>query len=170
MKTYAEASYKIFRGTYLRNEVEKIYQENIHEGNTKTRESRDKSLDKFVKTKASNMRDYADACFRYLRATGMVEISQRGHSLSIMPEKKAEVEYFLNTVDRKPVYIDDEEKYKEYLFDTTIPALYSDDRDRLLKQVVGVTGTTKDLSAKTTEELKDILEDAIVTKKTKIVN
>ena len=170
MKTYAEASYKIFRGTYLRNEVEKIYQENIHEGNTKTRESRDKSLDKFVKTKASNMRDYADACFRYLRATGMVEISQRGHSLSIMPEKKAEVEYFLNTVDRKPVYIDDEEKYKEYLFDTTIPALYSDDRDRLLKQVVGVTGTTKDLSAKTTEELKDILEDAIVTKKTKIVS
>ena len=45
MKTYAEAGYKIFRGTYLRNEVEKIYQNDIHEGNTKTRESRDKSLD-----------------------------------------------------------------------------------------------------------------------------
>ena len=85
MKTYAKARYKIFRETYLRNEVEKIYQKDINEGNTQTRESRDKSLDKFVKTKASNMRDYADACFRYLRATGMVEIPQRGHSLSIMP-------------------------------------------------------------------------------------
>ncbi|MDD7350276.1 MAG: AlwI family type II restriction endonuclease [Clostridiales bacterium] len=170
MKAYAEASYKNFRGAYLRNEVEKIYQDDINEGNTKTRESRDKSLDKFVKTKASNMRDYADACFRYLRATGMVEISQRGHSLSIMPEKKAEVEYFLHTVDRKPVYIDDEAKYKEYLFDTAIPVLYSDDRERLLKQVVELTGVDTDLSAETTEKLKDILEDAIVTKKTEIVN
>lgn len=99
MKTYAKGSYKIFRGEYLRNEVEKIYQEDLNEGNTQTRESRDKSADKFVKTKASNMRDYADACFRYLRATGMVEISQKGHSLSIMPEKKAEVEFFLHTVN-----------------------------------------------------------------------
>ncbi len=170
MKTYAKARYKIFRETYLRNEVEKIYQKDINEGNTQTRESRDKSLDKFVKTKASNMRDYADSCFRYLRATGMVEISQRGHSLSIMPEKKAEVEYFLSTVDRKPIYIDDEEKYKEYLFDTAMPVLYSDNRERLLKQVAEVTGITADLSSETTEKLKDIFEEAIITKKTEIVN
>lgn len=170
MKIFAGVKYKTFRGTYLRNEVEKIYQDDIHEGNTQTRESRDKSLDKFVKTKASNMRDYTDACFRYLRATGMVEISQRGRSLSIMPEKKAEVEYFLRTVDRKPVYIDDEEKYKEYLFDSAIPALYSDDRERLLKQVAEVTGITTDLSAETTEKLKDILEDVIGAKKIEIVN
>ena len=170
MKAYAEVGYKTFKGTYLRSEVEKIYKDDIDEGNTKTRESRDKSLDKFVKTKASNMRDYADACFRYLRATGMVEISQRGHSLSIMPEKKAEVEYFLNTIDRKPVYVDDEEKYKEYLFDTLVPVLYSDDRERLLKQVADVTGITENLAVETTEKLKDILERAIVTKKREIVN
>lgn len=170
MKIYAEASYKTFRGNYLRNEVEKIYQDDIDEGNTQTRESRDSSLDKFVKTKASNMRDYADACFRYLRATGMVEISQRGHSLSIMQEKKKEVEYFLNTVDREPAYVTDEKKYKEYLFDVAVPVLYSDDRDRLLKQVAEVTGTAKDLSAETTEELKNILDEAITTKKTAIVN
>lgn len=170
MKAYAETSYKVFRGTYLRNEVEKIYQDNIDEGNIKTRESRDKSLDKFVKTKANNMRDYADACFRYLRATGMVEISQRGHSLSIMPEKRSEVEFFLHTIDRKPAYIDDEQKYKEYLFDVTVPVLYSDDRERLLKQVTEVTGETGDLTIETTEKLKDILEDAIAAKKTEIIN
>lgn len=42
----------------------------------------------------------------------MVEISQRGHSISIMPEKRKEVEFFLSMVDRKPVYIDDENNYK----------------------------------------------------------
>lgn len=78
----------------------------------RTRESRDKSIDKFVTTKSRNLRDYADACFRYLRATGMVEISQRGHSISIMPEKRKEVEFFLSMVDRKPIYIDDEANYK----------------------------------------------------------
>ena len=102
VKAYQKASYKAFRGEYLRREIEKIYYNDIVEGNTKTRESRDKSVDKFVRTKASNMRDYADACFRYLRATGLVEISQRGHSISIMPEKKKEVEFFLENIDRKP--------------------------------------------------------------------
>lgn len=169
MKAYAKASYKVFRGEYLRKEVERIYQDDIDEGNTKTRESRDKSLDKFVRTKSSNMRDYADACFRYLRATGMVEISQRGHSLSIMPEKKKEVEFFLKTIDRKPVFVNDEEKYKEYLFNATIPVLYSDDRERLLEQVIEVTGKTEELQKETTDHLKDMLEDAIQTKKSQIV-
>lgn len=170
MKAYTKVGYKIFRGTYLRKEVERIYQKDIDVGNTKTRESKDKSLDKFVKTKACNMRDYADACFRYLRATGMVEISQRGHSLSIMPEKKKEVEYFLQTIDRKPVFVNDEKKYKEYLFDTTVPVLYTDDKNRLLKQVTEVTGSVIGLEDKTTDNLKDILERAIQTKKTEIVN
>ena len=115
------------------------------------------------------MRDYADACFRYLRATGMVEISQRGHSLSIMPEKKREVEFFLNNIDRKPVFVDDEDEYKKYLFDMDIPALYSDDRDRLIKQVTEVTG--KEITtAETTEHLKDILDDAILSIKTEIIS
>ena len=99
MKAYAKVSYKIFRGEYLHKEVEKIYRDDIDGGKTKTRESKDRSADKFVRTKTSNLRDYADACFRYLRATGLVEISQRGHSLSIMPEKKKEVEFFLKKVD-----------------------------------------------------------------------
>ncbi len=162
MKLYAKSSYKVFRGEYLNREVEKIYQDDIREGNTQTRESQDKSLDKFIKTKSRNLRDYTDACFRYLRATGMVEISQRGHSLSIMPEKKKEVEFFLNHVDRNPIYVDEEEKYKEYL-------LFSDDRVRLLKQVSEVVGSLEDLTEKTTEQLKDKLEEAVQNKKTTIL-
>lgn len=169
VKAYAKTSYKVFRGQYIRNEVEKIYQNDIDEGNIQTRESKGKSIDKFVRTKASNLRDYADACFRYLRATGMVEISQRGHSLSIMPEKKKEVEFFLNNVDRRPIYIDDEEKYKEYLFDASLPILYSDDRIRLAKQVSEILGPEENLAGKTTEQLKDELDVAIQNKKATIL-
>lgn len=168
MKVYEEGSYKMFRGKYLRNQVEQIYRNDIDEGNTHTRESKDVSLDKFVKTKASNMRDYADACFRYLRATGMVEISQRGHSLSIMPEKKKEVEFFLNNIDRKPVFVNDEKEYKKYLFDISIPVLYSDDRKRLIEQVQEITNKEVSIN-ETTEHLKDMLEDAILKKKTAII-
>ena len=169
MKTYASASYKTFRGSYLRKEVERIYQDNICEGNTQTRESKDKSLDKFVRTKARNMRDYADACFRYLRATGMVEISQRGHSLSKKKKKREEVEFFLNHVDRKPVFVDDEEKYKKYLFDPASPVLYSDDRERVLRQIAESTDISGDLRGQTIEQLKDQLDQAIQNKKKTII-
>lgn len=169
MKAYAKASYKVFRGEYLSNEVKKIYQDDIDDGNIHTRESEDQTIEKFVKTKANNLRDYTDACFRYLRATGIVEISQRGHSLSIMPEKKKEVEFFLNNIDRKPIFVDDEENYKEYLFDTSLPMLYSDNRMRLLKQVQEFVESPEDLSEKTTEQLKDKLDEAIQNKKEMIL-
>lgn len=169
MKAYAKSSYKVFRGEYVRKEVEKIYQNEIDEGNIQIRESKHKSLDKFVRTKASNLRDYADACFRYLRATGMVEISQRGHSLSIMPEKRKEVEFFLNNVDRRPIYIDDEERYKEYLFNASLPVLYADDKTRLAIQVSEILGAEKDLAGKSIEQLKDELAAAIQNKKATIL-
>lgn len=170
MKLYSKFSYKVFRGKYLKEQVERIYEDDINVGNTKTRESRDKSIDKFVTTKSRNLRDYADACFRYLRATGMVEISQRGHSISIMPEKRKEVEFFLSIVDRKPVYIDDEDNYKRYLFDGSVPELYSDNRLRLIEQVKEVTGNGDGLEEQTTSELKDILENALSNKKEQIIN
>lgn len=170
LKAYAKIGYKTFRGEYLKEQVEKIYKDDITEGNTKTRESRDKSIDKFVTTKSRNLRDYADACIRYLRATGMVEISQRGHSVSIMPEKRNEVEFFLTMVDRKPVFINDEENYKKYLFDGSAPELYSDNRLRLLEQIKDVTGQSEGLEKELTDVLKDILENAITNKKKQIIS
>lgn len=170
MKAYKNVKYKAFRVECLCKEIEEIYKEEIAAGNTKTRESRDKSLDKFIKTKSSNLRDYADACFRYLRATGMVEISQRGHSLSIMPEKRKEVEFFLSTIDRCPVYIDDEINYKAYLFDTSLPVLYSDDKERLIEQVLAVSDIEDNFNEMSIEELKDVLDEATRAKKAKILD
>lgn len=169
MKAYAQVNYKKFKGGYLQKELEKIYKDDIDSGNVQIRESKDKSIDKFIRTKANNLHDYTDACFRYLRATGMVELSQRGHSLSIMPEKKKEVEFFLNHVDRKPVFVDEEEKYKEYLFDASLPILYSDDRARLIQQLSEIVGITEKLDIQTTEQLKDTLDIAVQSKKTAII-
>lgn len=81
------------------------------------------------------MRDYTDACFRYIRATGMVNISQRGKSLSIVPEKKEEMEFILNSIDKQPIFAEDEEKYKKYLFNPLLPKLFTDDVENLIKKI-----------------------------------
>ncbi|MCK9320948.1 MAG: AlwI family type II restriction endonuclease [Bacteroidales bacterium] len=75
LKAKNKGSYRTFKAEYLRNELKIIYSERIASGETKTRESRDSSLAKFLETQSRNMRDYADACFRYLRATGLVNVS-----------------------------------------------------------------------------------------------
>ncbi len=169
-KSNHNGSYKTFMGQYRDNEIEEIYEEEILSGKTKTRESRDASLQKFIKTKASNIRDYTDACFRYLRATGMVSISQKGRSLSILPEKMAEVKYFLEHIDRKPCFVDDETRYKEYLFDAHLPVLYTDNRDNLEQEVAKLTcKTPAEISSKTTDELKKELREAIRVRKDSII-
>lgn len=128
-------SYKVFRGKYLQKIVLEIFAEDIKNGRTKLRESNDSSIKNFVKTKASTMRDYTDACFRYIRATGMVNISQRGKSLSIVPEKKEEMEFILNSIDKQPIFAEDEEKYKKYLFNPLLPKLFTDDVENLIKKI-----------------------------------
>jgi hypothetical protein len=54
-------NYKKFRAVHLDAELQQIYSADIASGNTKTRQTKDDSIAKFLKTKASNMRDYADA-------------------------------------------------------------------------------------------------------------
>lgn len=42
------------------------------------------------------------ADFRHLRDTGMVNLSQSGHAVSIVPDKLQEVDFFLESIDRSP--------------------------------------------------------------------
>ena len=86
-----------------------------------------------------------------------------------MPEKKKEVEFFLENIDRKPVFIDDEKKYKEYLFDVSLPVLYSDDKERLLLQLTEIIGTSEILNGQAVDELKERLEREVSNKKETIV-
>jgi len=94
------------------------------------------SLDNFIKTKARNMRDYADACVRYLRATGLITVSNPGRTISIIESRRDEVCYILETVERDPVYVNDAQKYCECLFDAELPRLLTDDRSKLEKKAV----------------------------------
>jgi len=134
-KAQNKGSYRTFRTKYLYGELKEMYKDEIKIGAIKTRESNDKSLEKFLSTKASNMRDYTDACVRYLRATGMVNISHVGKTLSIIPEKEEEVDYFLDAIDRKPCFVDLQKEYEEYLGDSQIPVLWSDNKDMLLEKM-----------------------------------
>ncbi len=134
-KTEYQGNYKTFKFNYLRSELTHIFEERIANGETRTRESNDTSLDKFLMTQSSNMRDYADACFRYLRATGLVNVSHVGKSLSIIPERIEDVDYILQTVDRNPCFINDEKSYTTYLGNAELPQLLTDDKLQLIRKL-----------------------------------
>lgn len=168
-KAQNEGNYKRFRAEYFDRELSEIYSADISSGNTRTRETSDASIAKFLNTKASNMRDYADACFRYLRATGLVNISHLGKSISIVPEKNQEVDYFLQNTDREPCFIDDEEQYVAYLGNPHIPALLTDNR-ALLEQKIRSEFPQLEISATVTlQELKIILADELENRKEQIL-
>ncbi|MFA6335234.1 MAG: AlwI family type II restriction endonuclease [Bacteroidales bacterium] len=168
-KAQNEGNYKRFRAEYLASEVREIYSAEIISGNTRTRETNDASIIKFLGTKASNMRDYADACFRYLRATGLVNISHLGKSISIVPEKIQEVDYFLQNADREPCFIDNESQYVAYLGNPQIPTLLTDNR-ALLEQKIRTEFPQLQLRATATlQELKYIFADELESRKERIL-
>ena len=168
-KAQNEGNYKKFRAEYLDAELQQIYSTDIASGNTKTRQTKDDSIAKFLKTKASNMRDYADACVRYLRATGLVNISHIGKSVSIVPEKIQEVDYFLEHTNREPQFIDNEKQYVSYLGNAETPALLTDNREVLEQKIKAEFPNIKILKKATLQSLKDIFADELEKRKEEII-
>lgn len=161
-------NYKKFREEYLHSELRQIYAEEIDRGETNTRESADNSLSNFLRTKGRNMRDYADACLRYIRATGIVTIS-KGRSLSISKEYLEDVDYFLNNIDRNPCFIDDEYHYTELLYDSSEPKLLTDNKDLLVQKIKAEFGV--DVNAKAdTLELKELFIDKTAQRREDIIS
>lgn len=160
-----------FRGKYKKlvdetwtSAIKELYSDTIASGETKTRETTDTSLKKFISTKKSNMRDYTDACFRYLRYTGLISISHKNRSISIFSDKIAESDFILANVDRNPVFITDLEQYKHHLFSADSPVLYTDNKDNIIDILMKIGSFTKrELSGIGLEKLKD-LRDGIVQK------
>lgn len=164
-----KGQYKKFVDEKWTDALLQTYSDDIDAGKTKTRETNDKSLKKFLTTKKSNTRDYTDACFRYLRYTGLVSISHKNRSISFYPDKLKEVDFILANVDRKPVFVDDTERYKEYLFNAAIPALYVDNIENVIDHLMRISDyTQRQLAGKSIEELKDI-RDAIVAERKEAV-
>ena len=145
------------------------YSKDIAAGRTKTRESNDRSLKNFLRTKKRNTRDYADACFRYLRYTGLVSVSHKNRSISFYPDKLKEVDFILETVDREPIYVNNTGKYKDYLFNTSLPVLYVDNIDNVIDHIMRISEyTQRQLSGMMLNELKD-MRDAIVAERKEAV-
>jgi hypothetical protein len=169
-KATNEQNYKKFRSEYINRELKTIYQEAILTGSTKTRESNNVSLDKFLQTKASNMRDYTDALFRYLRATGLINISHIGKSVSIAPEKIQEVDYFLASADREPCFVDNENLYAEYLINPEIPQLFTDNKDLLLNKIHTEFPCIEVDDTFSISKLKDIFYEETIRRKDNIIS
>ena len=166
-----QGKYKQFKATVQENIILRLFEEEISSGQIKTRESGEKSIKKFISTKASNMRDYTDACFRYLRSTGIVNISQKGRSLSIAKEKILDVEFFLSTVGRDPIFIDDEKKYTKILYSSTLPTLYTDNEEILNQKLIEYSNLSSlDIDKLSFHEKKEILYERIETNKQDIIN
>ena len=161
--------YKKFVNEMWTDVLMQTYSDDIGAGKTKTRETTDRSLKKFLATKKNNIRDYTDACFRYLRYTGLVSISHKNRSISFYPDKLKEVDFILTNVDRKPVFTDDADGYKKYLFNIAVPVLYVDNIANVIDHLMRISDYTKrQLAGKSIEELKD-LRDAIVAERKEAV-
>lgn len=161
-KKQNRGQYKRFVNEVWEQAILEIHSDRIAEGKTKTRETNDASLKKFVATQKSNMRDYADACFRYLRYTELIAISHKNRSISIFADKMVEVDFILANVQRDPVFIDNAKAYKKHLFATNTPVLYTDNRENIIDVLMRIGSFTKrELLSKNLEELKD-LRDRIV--------
>ena len=162
-------NYKKFLNDIWTNIICETYKDNIYSGNTKIRETQDSSIKKFIITKKSNDRDYADACFRYLRYTGLIAISNTNKSISIYKDKLRDVDYILSTVNREPVFVDNEINYKEYLFDSTIPKLYVN-KLNIIDYILRISNYTKrQLIDKDIEELKNIKDDVVKQRKDTVI-
>ena len=168
-KAQNEGNYKRFRAEYLENELRNIYSDDINAENTRTRETNDTTIAKFLQTKASNMRDYADACFRYLRATGLVNISHLGKSISIVPEKNQEVDFFLQHADREPCFVESEGQYVAYLGNPQIPNLLTDNRGLLEQKIRSEFPQLQLPETATLQELKNIIADASENRKEQLL-
>lgn len=167
-KAQHAGAYQKFVDDTMTKAVAEIYSREIELGQFSTRQSKTPTAKSFLAKKKRNMRDYADACFRYLRYTEM--FLSDGHSLRIAPDKIDEIDYILATVDRNPVFLNDPSRYKEYLFSPLVPQLLSDDRDKLEDVLMRFHSFTKrELEGKSVSELKDLRDESVAKKRAKIV-
>ena len=161
---------KFFNETRRKN-ILQAFADEISAGRIKTRESPEVSIDNFVKTKASNLRDYADACVRYLRATGLVTISNPGRTITIIESRRDDVKFILDNVSRDPVFVNNEAAYSKYLFDAETPKLIVDNRNVLVDKAVKnhAVETKQEARAISTADLKKKIKRSIESHKTAII-
>ena len=151
-----KGSRKLYVSVCFETEIKNIYAAEIAQGLLKTRESPEVSIKKFISTKAKNMKDYADAFSRYVRATELIAFQRKTYRLIISPQKTQEVSYILNNTKREPVQFSNTLEFKNYLFSLSSITLLSDDKELLLQKITKIDSSKANQNLDI-EELKDIL-------------
>ena len=157
-------SYENLIKDFIQMTVLSIYGDEIRNEDYRTRETPTVSKKEFIAKKHATLRDYADACFRYLRYTGLVSISHSNRTISFHSDKLPEVDYILTTVERDPIFLDNGVGFKAQLFSASEPMLYCDIQENITDTIMRISDYTKrQLDGRTLDELKD-LRDEIVQK------
>lgn len=151
----SKMSARTFRDNEFTEEVKLIYKDELSSITSPNK------IKDFINKKKSNMRDYADACFRYLRASELVTVDRSTSYLLVPTSKKKEVEYILNNIDRNPKTFNTEKEFKDYLFNPTIPSLAIDNKEDLLSIITSLGAKKEDFINKSILELQDIQEKLI---------
>ena len=156
--------------TYVSHEFEKqisiIFEDEKTAKDFKTRESSDTSFKKFLKTKEGNMRDYADAFFRYIRGTQLVTIDKNLH-LKISNLKQDSVNFLLRNTDRNALDLNLGE-YEKYLFDPNQLIVLEDDSQLINSKIKELDGSIN-VESLNIDEAKDLLSDLEIQKKSKTI-
>jgi len=166
-----KTSSKQFINTIFTLELRNIYEEEIISGNTKTRESNDKTLRNFINTKKRNNLDYADAAIRYLRFTKLVTINTRKNKIFIPEEKIKDVEFILSNVYRNPEKFININEFKSYLYNPSEPVLLGDNKNYLINYILNLNPSLfeTELNKNDIEYLKDIRDLLISERNEKII-
>ncbi|WP_373798212.1 AlwI family type II restriction endonuclease [Glaesserella sp.] len=152
-----EISWRSFVSETFSMEIKEVFHHEIINNQFYTRESSDSTFEKFIKTKESNMRDYADAFFRYIRATELVTIDSKTMRIKISPSKINDVKFILENIDRNSIHFDSVELFQNYLFDPDSLYLLSDNKQQLINKIKNLSVEQTNLEDKDTNELKEML-------------
>lgn len=151
-----QTSYRRTTREVYKEELTELYKAEISTGSVETRQSDDNSLEKFIETKSSNFRDYADASIRYLRATQLLTFEYKTNRLLPSKYKLKDIDFILTNVERSAKQFPNEDEFKEYLFDSSLPHLLADNMEGLVAELSNLG-----LKAEQLEEIKNLsLEDA----------
>lgn len=162
-------SYKRIVNQVFENELKKLFKEEILSGNIGTRESKDNSIAKFILTKKSNHKDYADAAIRYLRATTLITFHSKTYKVYVPEEKISEVKFILSNVPQQLKYFKNVKEFKKYLFSDEYPVLLNDNKDEIVNSILVYDKklSRDSLLKEDTEKLKDIKDRFVERKRDK---
>jgi hypothetical protein len=154
-------SRKMYVAEVFENEIIEMFSGEIQNKNLKTRESSDTSFTNFIKTKKANLKDYADAFVRYIRATELITFEKKTFRLITSPQKSEEVRFILKETPRNPHVFKSLKEFKTYLFDPFTISLLSDNKDLLIEKIKSLGKQDIDVRLNI-EGLKDLLDELMI--------